>query len=77
MYCPLSLDIMAPRMLSGSLSGICGTFNYDAMDDFTTPAGEVRPLDMFPEDFPEMWRVSTARLTVQWDVNCALMRMLW
>ncbi|MPC39202.1 Otogelin-like protein [Portunus trituberculatus] len=55
-HCPMSLDIMAPRMLSGSLSGLCGAFNYDDMDDFTTPVGEVQPLEMFPEDFPEMWR---------------------
>ncbi|KAK8384033.1 hypothetical protein O3P69_016039 [Scylla paramamosain] len=40
-YCPLSLDVFAPRVLSGSLSGLCGAFNYDVMDDFTTPAGEM------------------------------------
>ncbi|NXR72081.1 SSPO protein, partial [Pycnonotus jocosus] len=28
---------------SGQVRGLCGTFNGDQRDDFTTPAGDVEP----------------------------------
>lgn len=53
--CPLTLDIAAPQYLSNSLAGLCGVFNFNKTDDFTTPSGETLPLERFPIEYPELW----------------------
>ncbi|XP_042296353.1 IgGFc-binding protein-like [Sceloporus undulatus] len=49
-----SLVITIPRMFSDSVCGLCGNYNNDPADDFTTPS---RTLAFSPVEFGSSWKV--------------------
>jgi hypothetical protein len=48
------LYIDAPASARGEISGLCGTFNDNLNDDFTTPEGSVEDT---ADDFANQWKL--------------------
>lgn len=48
-----NIYIDAPASLSGTLQGLCGTFNHNTKDEFSTPDGAIEAV---VDDFVEKWK---------------------